>query len=157
MELFKLKAGISITNIAYNGGGPATQALMTGTVDVLSTALPGAQEQVRGGTMRGLALTTAQRWPTLPKVPTFGEAGFPDITLTTEHFLLAPAGTSSAIVDRMAKAAMTALARDDVKARLAQVGYLIVAGGPEAARKRIAAAVPFYKELLTNAKIPQIQ
>src|SRR5277367_3392740 len=81
MELFKLKAGVDITNIAYNGGGPATQALLTGTVDVLSTALPGAQSQVQGGTMKGIALTTKERWPSLPDVPTFTELGFPDITL----------------------------------------------------------------------------
>jgi tripartite-type tricarboxylate transporter receptor subunit TctC len=58
MEILKLKAGIDVTNIAYGGGGPATQALLTGTVDVLSTALPGAQEQVLAGTMKGLAITT---------------------------------------------------------------------------------------------------
>ena len=152
MELFKLKAGINVTNIAYNGGGPATQALMTGTVDVLSTALPGAQEQVRGGTMKGIALTTMQRWPTLPNVLTFVEAGYPDITLTTEHFLLAPAGTSPAIVDRMAKAVLAALARDDVKAKLAQLGYLIVAAGPDDAKKRIAAAIKDGADALSIAE-----
>ena len=68
MELFKLKAGVQITNIAYNGGGPATQALLTGTVDLLSTALPGAQAQVQSGVMRGLAITTKERWPSLPDV-----------------------------------------------------------------------------------------
>ncbi|HEY2531037.1 MAG TPA: tripartite tricarboxylate transporter substrate-binding protein [Xanthobacteraceae bacterium] len=157
MELFKLKTGLGITNIPYNGGGPATQALMTGTVDVLSTALPGAQEQVRSGTMKGIALTTMQRWPTLPDVPTFTELGYPDITLTTEHFLLAPAGTPPEIIARMAKATLAALAQDDVKKRLLQVGYLQVAGGPDAAKQRIAKAVPFFKGLVANAKIPQIE
>src|SRR5580692_2932746 len=76
MELFKLKAGVDITNIPFNGGGPATQALLTGTVDILSTALPGAQDQIRAGTMKGLAITTTERWPTLPDVPTFVEQGF---------------------------------------------------------------------------------
>jgi tripartite-type tricarboxylate transporter receptor subunit TctC len=54
MELFKLKASLNVTNIPYNGGGPATQALMGGTVDVLSTALPGALSQIRAGTMKAL-------------------------------------------------------------------------------------------------------
>jgi tripartite-type tricarboxylate transporter receptor subunit TctC len=157
MELFKLKAGIDITNIAYNGGGPATQALLSGTVDVLSTALPGAQEQVRGGTMKGLALTTTQRWPTLPDVPTFSELGFPDITLNTEHFLLAPAGTPPDIIERLSKAILAVLAQDEVKQRVRQVGYEPVAGGPDAAKQLIAKDVPFFKELVANAKIPQIQ
>ena len=110
MELFKLKLGVNLTNIPYNGGGPATQALMGGTVDVLSTALPGAQAQIKAGTMKGIALTTAERWPTLPNVPTFKELGYPDISLNTEHFFLAPAGTPNEVVARMSKAAQAVLA-----------------------------------------------
>jgi len=157
MELFKLKAGVDITNIAYNGGGPATQALLTGTVDVLSTALPGAQDQIRAGTMKGLAITTTERWPGLPDVPTFVEQGFNDITLDTEHFLLAPAGTPPEIIDRLVKATLAVLARDDLKARVRQVGYLPVAGGPDMVKQRIAKDVPFFKDLVANAKIPQIE
>jgi tripartite-type tricarboxylate transporter receptor subunit TctC len=157
MELFKLKAGIAITNIAYNGGGPATQALLTGTVDVLSTALPGALAQVGSGAMKGLALTTTQRWPTLPDVPTFTELGYADITLTTEHFLLAPAGTPPDIVNRIAQALVGVLAKDDMKNRVRQVGYEPVSGGPDVAKQRIDKDVPFYKALVADAKIPQIQ
>jgi tripartite-type tricarboxylate transporter receptor subunit TctC len=157
MELFKLKAGIDITNIAYGGGGPATQALLTGTVDVLSTALPGAQEQVRAGTMKGLAITTMERWPELPDVPTFSELGFPDVALNTEHFLLAPAGTPPEIMDLLTKATLAVLAQDDVKQRVRQVGYALVAGGSDEAKQRIAKDVPFFKELVANAKIPQIE
>ena len=157
MELFKLKTGVNLTNIPYNGGGPATQALMGGTVDVLSTALPGAQSQIAAGTMKGIAVTTTQRWPTLPSVPTFTELGYPTITLNTEHFMLAPAGTPQAVIDRLSKAVLAVLARDDVKKRLLQVGYLHVAAGPAAAKARIAKDVAFYKDLIAGAKIPQIQ
>jgi tripartite-type tricarboxylate transporter receptor subunit TctC len=157
MELFKLKAGVQITNIAYNGGGPATQALLSGTVDLLSTALPGAQEQVRSGTMKGIAITTKQRWSTLPDVPTFTELGFPDVSLDTEHFLLAPAGTPPDVVDRLVKAALEVLARDDVKARVLQVGYAPLGGGPDVARQLIAKDVPFFKDLVAKAKITQIE
>ncbi|HEX8827790.1 MAG TPA: tripartite tricarboxylate transporter substrate-binding protein, partial [Xanthobacteraceae bacterium] len=113
MELLKLKAGIQLTNIAYNGGGPATQALLTGTVDILSTALLGAQ--VQAGVMRGLAITTKQRWPSLADVPTLDEQGFPDVALNTEHFLLAPAATPPDIVERLTKATLAVLAQDSVK------------------------------------------
>jgi len=157
MELFKLKLGVNLTNIPYNGGGPATQALMGGTVDVLSTALPGAQSQIRAGTMKGIALTTNARWPTLPDVPTFKEVGYPDIDLNTEHFFLAPHGTPQAIVDRLSKATQAALARDDVKKRLVELGYAHVFGGPAEAKARIAKDVAFYRQLIANAKIPQIQ
>ena len=157
MELFKLKLGITLTNIPYNGGGPATQALMGGNVDVLSTALPGAQSQIKAGTMKGIALTTGERWPTLPDVPTFKEDGYPDIDLNTEHFFLAPHGTPQAVIDRMSKAAQAVLARDDVKKRLVQLGYLNVVSGPADAKARIAKDVALYKNLIAGAKIPQIQ
>lgn len=157
MELFKLKLGITLTNIPYNGGGPATQALMGGNVDVLSTALPGAQSQIKGGTMKGIALTTAARWPTLPDVPTFKELGYPDIDLNTEHFFLAPHGTPQAVVDRMSKAAQAVFARDDVKKKLVELGYLNVVSGPAEAKARIEKDVAFYKNLIAGAKIPQIQ
>ena len=107
--------------------------------------------------MKGIALTTAERWPTLPNVPTFKELGYPDISLNTEHFFLAPAGTPNEIVARMSKAAQAVLARDDVKKRLIELGYLNVVSGPGEARVRIAEDVSLYKNLITQAKIPQIQ
>lgn len=157
MELLKLKAGINVTNVPYGGGGPATQALLTGTVQLLSTALPGALEQVRSGTMRGVAITTMQRWPDLPDVPTYAELGYADVGLDTAHFLLAPAGTPPAIVEQLTKATLSALGQNEVKQRVFQVGYAFVAGGPDAAKERIAKDVPFFKQLVANAKIPQIE
>jgi tripartite-type tricarboxylate transporter receptor subunit TctC len=156
MELFKLKAGVDLTNIAYGGGGPATMALLSGTVDVLSTALPGAQEQVKTGSMRGLAITTAQRWPDLLNVPTFADGGLPEVALDTEHFFMAPAGTPRDVVELLTKAALTALAGEDVKKRVRELGYVWVAGGPDAVKERIAKQVPLFKELVANAKIPPI-
>ncbi|MFZ0988540.1 MAG: tripartite tricarboxylate transporter substrate binding protein [Xanthobacteraceae bacterium] len=157
MELFKLKAGLDITNIPFNGGGPATQALLTGTVDLLLTALPGAQAQVQAGVMRGLAVTTQTRWINLPDVPTFKEAGFPDVTLETEHFLLAPAGTPPQLLERLGKATLAVMAQDDIKNRVIALGYAPIAGGPDAVKERIAKTVPFFKELIASAKIPQIE
>ena len=157
MELFKLKAGVEITNIPFNGGGPATQALLTGTVDLLLTALPGAQAQVQAGVMRGLAVTTQTRWINLPDVPTFKEAGFPDVTLETEHFLLASAGTPPQLLERLGKATLAVMAQDDIKNRVIALGYAPIAGGPDAVKERIAKTVPFFKELIASAKIPQIE
>lgn len=157
MELFKLTTGAAVTNIPYNGGGPATQALMTGTVDILSTALPGAQGQIRGGTMKGIALSTDERWPTLPDVPTFKEVGYPDVSLSNLHFFLAPPGTPPAEIERISKAALKVVARDDIKKRLIDLGFVPTAEGPEATKARIAKEVAFYKDLIARAKIPQIQ
>jgi tripartite-type tricarboxylate transporter receptor subunit TctC len=157
MELLKLKAGINVTNVPYGGGGPATQALLSGTVQLLQTALPGAIEQVRAGAMKGLAITTTQRWPDLPDVPTYAELGYPDVGIDTAHFLLAPAGTPADVLDLLTKAAQSALGQNEVKQRVFLLGYAFVAGGPDEAKQRIAKEVPFFKELIANAKIPQIE
>jgi len=157
MELFKLKAGVEITNIPYNGGGPATQALLTGTVDILSTALPGAQSQVQAGVMKGIALTTKERWSTLPDVPTFVESGYPDITLTTEHFLLAPTGTPQPVLDQLTKAVLAVMSGKEIKDRVRQVGYEPIVGDAANAKALIAKDVPFFKDLVKNAKLPQIE
>jgi tripartite-type tricarboxylate transporter receptor subunit TctC len=157
MELLKLKAGINVTNVPYGGGGPATQALLSGTVQLLQTALPGAIEQVRAGAMKGLAITTTERWPDLPNVPTYAELGYPEVGIDTAHFLLAPAGTPPDVLDLITKAAQSALGQNEVKQRVFQLGYAFVAGGPDVAKQRIAKEVPFFKELIANAKIPQIE
>jgi tripartite-type tricarboxylate transporter receptor subunit TctC len=112
---------------------------------------------VQSGVMRGLAVTTKEQWPNLPEVPTFGEAGFPEVALDTEHFLFAPAGTPPDILDRLTKATLAVLARNEVKDRVRALGYVPVSGGPDAVKERIAKNVPFFKELVANAKIPQIE
>ena len=88
-------------------------------------------------------------------LPRLGTIGLED--LNTEHFFLAPHGTPQAIVDRLSKATQAALARDDVKKRLVELGYAHVFGGPAEAKARIAKDVAFYRQLIANAKIPQIQ
>jgi tripartite-type tricarboxylate transporter receptor subunit TctC len=157
MELFKLTTGAAVTNIPYNGGGPATQALMSGTVDILSTALPGAQAQIRAGTMKGIALTTDERWPTLPGVPTFKELGYPNVALSNQHFFLAPSGTPAAEIERFSKAAIKVISREDIKKRLIDLGFLPTVEGPEAAKARIAKDVALYRDLIARAKIPQVE
>jgi tripartite-type tricarboxylate transporter receptor subunit TctC len=105
--------------------------------------------------MRGLAVTTQTRWVNLPDVPTFKEQGFPDVTLETEHFLLAPVGTPPQLLERFSKATLAVMAQDDIKNRVIGLGYAPIAGGPDAVKEWIAENVPFFKESIANAKIPQ--
>jgi tripartite-type tricarboxylate transporter receptor subunit TctC len=107
--------------------------------------------------MRGLAVTTQTRWVNLPDVPTFKEAGFPDVVLETEHFLLAPAGTPPQLLQRFTQATLAVMAQGEIKNRVIALGYALVAAGPDAVRERIANNAPFFKELIVSAKIPQIE
>ena len=90
-------------------------------------------------------------------MPTLDEQGFADVALNTEHFLFAPSATLPDIVERLTKAALTVLAQDSVKERVRGNGYLPIAGGPDAVKDRIAKNVPFFKDLVAKANIPQIQ
>ena len=76
------------------------------------------------------------------------------MALNTEHFLFAPSATLPDIVERLTKAALTVLAQDSVKERVRGNGYLPIAGGPDAVK---AKNVPFFKDLVAKANIPQIQ
>ena len=80
-ELLKLRAGINIQHIPYRGGGPATQALVAGTVQLGSVALAPVEPLIKSGTVKALAVTGATRWWSLPDVPTMIESGYPGLRL----------------------------------------------------------------------------
>jgi tripartite-type tricarboxylate transporter receptor subunit TctC len=153
VELLKVRAGINLTHIAYPGGGPATQAVLSGTVQLFSGSMPNVHEHAQTGTVKALGITTAARWPDLPDVPTFIEQGFPGFVTETIHVLLAPAGTPPEIVEKLAHTTLTILERPDMQARLTLAGYRTVAGGPKALAARIAREVPFYRDLATQTNI----
>ncbi len=153
VEWLKLRAGINLTHIIYQGGGPATQAVLSGTVELFCGSLPNAQEHVKTGGMIPLGITSAKRWPDLPDVPTLIEQGVPDFVTETGHFLLAPAGTPPDIAGRIAKETLAILARPEMQDRLRLAGFATIAGGPDVLKARIAKDVPFYRDLITRAKV----
>ena len=97
-EQLKLRAGIDMVHIPYRGGGPATMAVLDGTVQVGSVALAPVEPLIKDGKFRALAVTGAQRWFSLPDVPTMIESGFPGFVSDTFNALFAPAGTPPEIV-----------------------------------------------------------
>ena len=102
--MLKLRAGIDITHVPFTGGPPAVQALMTGTVQLVTNAVPTSESLARQGTIRALAVSGEKRWPSLPDVPTLVESGYPGFVTDTFAGLFAPAGTPKDIVDKLAKA-----------------------------------------------------
>ena len=103
--------------------------------------------------MKGIGIASAKRWPTLPDVPTFVEAGMPDLVTDTFHVFLAPAGTPPEIVDRLSRTTLALLKRPEIADRLFGLGYATVGGGPDVVKARIAREVPFYREIITGAKL----
>jgi tripartite-type tricarboxylate transporter receptor subunit TctC len=101
MELLKLRAKVNITHVPFAGGGPAMQAAVAGTTQLTAGALANVHAQLKGGLLRGVAITSAERWHDLPDIPTMIEAGYPDFVMETTHVLVAPAGTPAPIIAKL--------------------------------------------------------
>ena len=124
-ELFKSLTGTFMVHIPYRGSGPALVDLMGGTMDVMFDNLPSALPQIKAGKLKALAVTSAGRSAALPDLPTIAEAGGPALKnyeATSWFGLLAPAGTSPEIVNRIQQETAKALATPALKERLLAQG-----------------------------------
>ena len=121
-ELFNVKTGSSTVHIPYKSGSAAITALLAGDVDLFFAGMPPALPQIQGGKLRALAVTTAQRFPALPQVPTASEAGLPDFEVDNWHALFAPAGTPAAVVDRLNGELNAILKEPEILGQLLRIG-----------------------------------
>jgi tripartite-type tricarboxylate transporter receptor subunit TctC len=108
-ELLQARTGTFAEHINYKGGGPAMTALLAGDIQAIFASAPTAIPQVKGGKLRALAVTGAQRSQALPDVPTVAELGFPGYQATTWYSFVAPARTPDAIVKKLNEAIVAAL------------------------------------------------
>ena len=152
-EQLKLRAGINIQHIPYRGGGPATQALVAGTVQLGSVALAPVEPLIKSGTVKALAVTGANRWWSLPDVPTMIESGYPDFVSDTFNALFAPAGTPPDVVALLVRETRAAMAKPEAQEAARRAGYQIVAGTPEEMSRRLVAEIAGVKELVAKAGI----
>jgi tripartite-type tricarboxylate transporter receptor subunit TctC len=129
-ELFKTMAGVEITHVPYRGAGPAMNDLLGGQVKIMFDNLPASIGQIRQGALRALAITTAERSPAAPDLPTMAESGLPGYETYSWNALFAPAGTPQPVVDRLAQAAAQAVSDPAVKQRLADLSAVSVGAGP---------------------------
>jgi tripartite-type tricarboxylate transporter receptor subunit TctC len=121
-ELFKFLAGVEMLHVPYKGAPQAINDLIAGEVDVLFANAAVALPQIKGGRVRALAVTSAQRFPASPDMPTMAEAGLPKFNADQWLAILAPRGTPPAVVQRLRTEIDKMLVRDDVRAALSQSG-----------------------------------
>jgi tripartite-type tricarboxylate transporter receptor subunit TctC len=129
-ELLKLVAGIDVVHVPYKGTGPAMNDLVGGHVDVMFSGISSARSFMDAGTLRALAVTGETRNAATPDVPTFAEAGLPGVTASTYWGVLAPKGTPKDIIEKVNAAFAQAMKDPAVVARVGELGYLPIAGGP---------------------------
>ena len=150
-EVLKLRTGINMLHIPFAGAGPATTAVLGGQVDLYTANIGSLMALIEGGKVRPIAVTSKQRWPDLPNVPSLDELGVKDAVSDTFQGIYAPAGTPQPVIDRLVKELTVILARDDVREKFVKAGLPVVAEGPGAFRARIAREVPMYKEIVDKA------
>ena len=130
-ELFKVMAGVQMTHVPYKGSSPAIQDLLGGQVQLMFDNLPSALPQIKAGKLRALAVTTANRTPALPDVPTVAEAGLPGFEASSWFGVLAPAGTPPAIIARLNAEGVKWLATPEAKEKMQNLGANAAGGTPD--------------------------
>ena len=129
-EMFKHMAGVDMKHVPYKGAGPAITDLIGGQVDVLFDNMPSIISHIRGGSVRALGVTSAQRSPALPDVPAVGEV-VPGYEASAWFGVAVPKGTPRPIIDRINREVNAALADPAMKAKLAELGGVPIPGTPE--------------------------
>jgi tripartite-type tricarboxylate transporter receptor subunit TctC len=129
-ELFKRMAGVDIVHIPFNGVAPATNAVLSGEVQIFFAQSSSALPQWHAGKVVALGVATRKRIAAAPELPTIAELGFPDFEATSWYALVAPAGTPMPVIDRIHAEIVRTLALPDVRERIAGLGAEPVGNSP---------------------------
>lgn len=153
MELLKQAAGIDFNAVPYKGDAPAITDLIGGQVDLLFVNATSAGAQVRGGKLRGLAVTSPERNALLPDLPTMAEAGQPEVVAQSWTGLAGPAGLPATIVERLNREVQAILELPEVRERFAATGNSAVPGTPADAQRFIDNEVAKWRKVVQAGNI----
>lgn len=153
-EMFKTMAGVELVHVPYKGNAEVANAIIGGHVKVYFSLVPASLQHVRNGTLRVLAVTSAQRLPYLPDVPTIAEHGFPDYEITSWQGAFAPSGTPKEIVDKLNGELVQMLNMPDVRARMAREGADPVGSTPEQFAARVKSELEKWAKVAKAAGMP---
>ena len=153
-ELFKSMTGCNMLHVPYKGAGPALTDLMSGQVDVIFDNLPSSIGHIKGGKIRALAVTSQEREPSMPDLPTVGET-VPGYEATAWFGIGMPKGTPKDIIDKVNAEVNRALADPKMRARLAELGGRPIPGTPADFGKTIAAETAKWEKVVnaSGAKV----
>jgi len=152
-ELFDSRAGIKMTHIPYRGTSLAVADLIAGQVQVVFADPVSALAQVNAGTLIALAVTSKDRSPVAPTVPTLSESGYPGFDAIGWHGIMAPAGTPQAIVSRLNAEIIKALRDPDIAKLIESQAIQVVGSSPEAFAGFIRHDIATWKDVARQAKV----
>lgn len=154
-ELFKMQTGTDILHVPYRGSGPAVADLLGGQVDSMFDNLPSSLPHVQAGKLRAIGVTSPQRLPAVPEVPTLAESGLPGFDVESWFGLMAPAGTPQPVIERLNQALNKALADPALVASYKQAGFYAPQqpNTPETYARKIASEIDKWGAVVKRADI----
>jgi len=152
-ELFKAMAHIDIQHVPYRGAAPVITDLLGGRLTMYFGAISPLIPLVREGKVRALAVTSAERFGASPNLPTMIEAGFPGFVLILSIGLMAPAGTSPAIIEKIHQDTIKILALTDVRKKLTDIGMEVIGNSPAEFAAAIKTETPQWAKVIKDAAI----
>jgi len=154
-ELLLQLPAVNLVHVPYKGTPNAIAAMQSGEAHLLVEVAASVLGQVRGGALKALAVTSAQRFPMLPDTPTVAESGIGGYDVTTWYALAFPAKTPPAIVAKVNGGVKTVLQRDDVRKQLANAAFVPETSTPEALAAHLRSEIARWSAVREKAKIPQ--
>jgi tripartite-type tricarboxylate transporter receptor subunit TctC len=156
-EVLKFRENLpKVADVAFKGGGDAIAALLAGTTQFYSGSLPPALPHVASGALRCLAVSSRNRWPTLPDVPTMEEAGYADFVFAADCLLLAPAQVPPEKVAWLERETLKVLGTPQMKDKLFKTGFQVQAAGARDTWARVMKEIAFFKGIIEKAGIPRL-
>ena len=154
-ELINQMVGVKMTHVPFRGSPAAMAALAGKQVDVLFELIQPVMSHVSAGTLKAIGVTSPERSPSVPNIPTFNETGLPGFDMTSWYGLALPAGTPAPIVKKMSEALAKALARPDVAEQIRKAGAIPKTSTPEELKAHIAKEIQKWSAVREKAGIPQ--
>jgi tripartite-type tricarboxylate transporter receptor subunit TctC len=152
-ELFKMRAGLDLVHIPYNGAAPAMADIIAGHVSMGFMTSLGAIGQMQSGHLRPIAVAHSRRLPELPDVPTMAEAGMADFEVSSWNGLAAPTGTPRPIVDKLNAEVNKILALAEVQRQLQLLGGQVVGGSSKQFADHVQAQIQKWRDVIRAARI----
>jgi tripartite-type tricarboxylate transporter receptor subunit TctC len=152
-ELFKRLAGVDLLHVPYKGSSPAVTDTLGGTTQLMFPSLVAANQFIKAGKLRALAVTGAKRSAMFPALPTIAEAGVPGFQITQWYGFFAPAKTPPAIVDRINRELVAIMKEPDTQKKFADQGADVVTSTPAEFGKFVQSELAKWGKFIAEAKI----
>jgi tripartite-type tricarboxylate transporter receptor subunit TctC len=152
-EMFKSMAGVDMVHVPYKGNAEAMNAFLGGHIKIYFALVPAVLQHVKAGSLRAIAVTTEQRLPYLPDVPTIAESGFPGYEISSWQGVFAPGGTPRDVVGKINGEVVRLLSVPEVRARISLEGADPVGSSPEAFAERVKSEIAKWTKVARSAGI----